>query len=228
MIVDWGDPLAALLLLTYHFLPALLPLAPSLALAFWARRRVAAAARPTTEAPVDGAGLVTALLAAGGVSGVTAVAVSGPLAPFYDPSRHEVRLPPAVYSGRTPWALGLAAREAGHAMQHARRYLPLGLRTALVPALWLGSRVAWMTCLAGLVMLSPPLCLGGAWLHLAAVVSLWVLGAMDRDAGRRVLTLLPVTPLGAAGPAGYDPVRRAVDAASWSDLAATLPLPWSA
>jgi len=76
--------------------------------------------------------------------------IGGMLSDHYDPSKRVLRLSPDVYDGKSLSALGVACHEAGHALQHARGYTPLYIRTALVPLASFGSNAGvWMMILGG-------------------------------------------------------------------------------
>ncbi len=78
--------------------------------------------------------------------------VRGWLSDHYDPRTRTLRLSPEVYHGRTVAAAAVAAHELGHAVQHAQNYLPLHLRTAMVPAVNIGSYLGWIFILIGLML----------------------------------------------------------------------------
>jgi Zn-dependent membrane protease YugP len=82
--------------------------------------------------------------------------VHGHLTDHYDPGAKMLRLSEGVYGGRSLAALGIAAHEAGHAIQDARHYGPLMVRNFMVPLANFGSRAAWFIIIAGFVL---------AWLH---------------------------------------------------------------
>ncbi len=226
----WDDPLSLFVMLLMHFVPVLMPLVPGLLVALWARRQLARvesrSADPSSiESAIDGAGAASAILAAGDASGRRILTAKGPLANFYDPSRGELRLSKAVALGRTPEALGLAAHEAGHALQDAQGYWPLKARTPLVLAAKLGNGVAWMTLLAGTLMLTPILCLLGAVLYTAVVLALLALQVIERDANRRSRGVHPLNGLEESPTTTDEPFLQALDAARWAEIAATLPNP---
>src|SRR5438270_12326524 len=116
----------------YSFDPVwFLFLAPAMLLALWAQFRVksayAAASRIPAESGYTGAQAADALLRSAGVGGVQIEPVQGFMTDHYVPGQHVLRLSPEVYSGRSLAALGIAAHEAGHALQDARGYAPLGI-----------------------------------------------------------------------------------------------------
>lgn len=225
MTFFWDTPFESSVVFLLTMVPAVLPVVPGLLLALWARRRVAAAETSAAEMPIDGAEAAAAVLQAGGAEGRAVVVATGPLANFYDPNRKEIRLSESVFSGRTPAALGTAAHEAGHALQDAQGYWPFRLRTPLTLAARLCCGVALMSAFAGLVMLNPGLCVRGACLYSAAVFALLCLQVIERNANRRVHAAAPFAGLGPASEDPTEPLSLALNAAAWSDIAATLPTP---
>ena len=223
MTFFWDTPFESSVVFLLTMVPAVLPVVPGLLLALWARRRVAAAETSSAEMPTDGAGVAAAILRAGGAPDRAVVVATEPLADFYDPYRKEIRLSESVFSGRTPAALGVAAHEAGHALQDAQGYRPFLLRTPSVLAARLCCGVAWMSAFAGLVMLNPGLCTRGALLYSATVFVLLCLRVVERDANRRIWAVGPFTGLDAPPESSAEPFRAALDATTWSDIAATLP-----
>ncbi|MFN7341066.1 MAG: zinc metallopeptidase [Opitutia bacterium] len=89
------------------------------------------------------------VLRAEGITGVTIERVDGYLSDHYDPSNRKLRLSSQNYDGTSVAALGVAAHEAGHAIQHARAYAPLQLRSLLVPVTIVANKVAFFAILLG-------------------------------------------------------------------------------
>jgi Zn-dependent membrane protease YugP len=94
------------------------------------------------------------LLKANDIRDVKIEAVGGSLTDHYDPSSKVLRLSQPVYGANSIAAVGVAAHETGHAIQHARGYGPLGLRSTLVPIANIGSRLGPLLAMAGLVFSS--------------------------------------------------------------------------
>lgn len=84
-----------------------------------------------------------------GIYDVRVERVSGNLTDHYDPRSKVLRLSDSTYNSPSVAAIGVAAHECGHAMQHARGYAPLSLRSALVPIANFGSTIAWPLILLG-------------------------------------------------------------------------------
>ena len=86
-----------------------------------------------------------------GIFDVTVEHITGNLTDHYDPRKKQVCLSDATYGSTSVAAIGVAAHECGHACQHHNGYAPLGLRSALVPAANLGSKIAWPLIIIGLL-----------------------------------------------------------------------------
>ena len=131
---------------------------PPLILGWIAQRRVRKAFEKYSQVPtmrrMTGYEVARALLDARGLYDVGIEASNGFLTDHYDPRSRVLRLSPPVYEGRTVAAAGIAAHEMGHALQHQVSYVPLTLRSGLVPAAQLGSRLGPILFFVGLVLSS--------------------------------------------------------------------------
>ncbi len=87
-----------------------------------------------------------------GLSNVRVRHVAGHLSDHYDPRSNTVNLSDATYNSTSVAALGVAAHECGHAIQHAEQYAPLGMRTAILPIANFGSMAAWPLIFIGLFL----------------------------------------------------------------------------
>src|SRR5437870_2159447 len=158
----WFDPLYFVIL------------APGILLALWAQFRVQRAYSEASRVPArsgyTGAQAADALLHAAGVPRVDIEPVEGFLSDHYVPGKHVLRLSPQVYAGRSLAALGIAAHEAGHAIQDADRYPLLVMRNGLVPLASLGSNLSWIILVVGFLMHSFHLVLAGLILFSAVVL----------------------------------------------------------
>lgn len=92
------------------------------------------------------------ILKAAGIGDVTVTHVTGSLTDHYNPRKKEVCLSDAVYGSNSLAALGVAAHECGHAIQHQQKYMPLQLRSALVPVTNIGSKVGLPLVIIGLLL----------------------------------------------------------------------------
>ncbi|MDQ7819828.1 MAG: zinc metallopeptidase [Armatimonadota bacterium] len=169
-------------------------LLPAIALALYAHWRVQSTFRRYAGVPAatgyTGAQVAAELLRRAGVAGVRIEPVGGLLADHYDPARKVLRLSPDVYSGNSLAALGVAAHEAGHALQDREGYAPLRLRTAIVPAATLGTNAAWILFMIGLFAGLPRLMDLGILLFLGYIAYALVTLPVEFDASRRAVALL--------------------------------------
>jgi Zn-dependent membrane protease YugP len=222
MIWIWDDPYNSLLVYLYVMLSPLQPVVPGLVLAIWARRQSSRVAPAAGEVAIDGAGLASAILGTIGESAPRLVPASGPLANFYDPWKKELRLSEAVSGGRDLEALGVAAHEAGHALQDVRWPWISRLRPPLALGARLAGVVAGMALVAGMSMQNPGLAYRGARLYSAVAFTLLALQVIERDANRRSLAALP---LDESFGLSHEAFRRTLEAVAWADLASILPDP---
>ena len=142
---------------------------------------------------MNGAQVAQRVLESAGIYYVTVRHVSGNLTDHYDPSTKTVNLSDPVYNSYSVAALGVAAHECGHAIQHAKNYAPLSLRSALVPVANFGSMLAWPLILIGLFIngRSSTLIIDlGIVLFSAAVLFQLVTLPVEFDASRRALVML--------------------------------------
>lgn len=142
---------------------------------------------------MNGAQVAQRVLQAAGIYDVQVRHVSGSLTDHYDPRTKTVNLSDPVYNATSVAALGVAAHECGHAIQHAKSYAPLSIRSALVPIANFGSMLAWPLILIGLLFntRSSGLIIDiGILLFSAAVLFQLVTLPVEFDASRRALVML--------------------------------------
>ncbi|MBQ4129264.1 MAG: zinc metallopeptidase [Ruminococcus sp.] len=101
---------------------------------------------------LTGAQAAQSVLSAYGVTGVKIEPVSGHLTDHFDPRTNVIRLSESVYNSTSVAAVGVAAHEAGHAVQHAEGYTPNKIRSAVVPLANFGSRLSWILIFVGLLL----------------------------------------------------------------------------
>ena len=196
---------------------------PALLLALWAQMRVksAYAAAQQMPAPLSGAAAARHVLDSAGLTNVTIEQIPGELTDHYDPREKVLRLSAAVYSSRTLAAVGIAAHEAGHALQDARNYAPLTIRNAAVPVANFGSGVGiWMVILGAFLLHSAVLVQIGIVLFAAVVFFQLVNLPVEFDASNRAKAQL--VDLGIIDQQGLVTVRNVLNAAAWTYVAATL------
>ncbi len=132
---------------------------------------------------MTGAQAAERMLRSNGIFDVRVEETSGFLSDHYDPSSKTLRLSPGVYESNSLAAVGIACHEAGHALQHASQYVPLVLRTALVPVTNISSMLAFYVVAAGF-MFRPLLLVGCAMFAVAFLFSLVTL-PVEWDASAR-------------------------------------------
>ena len=139
---------------------------------------------------ISGSDAALLLLKNNSINDVAVEAVQGTLTDHYDPRDKKLRLSQPVYSQPSIAAVGVAAHEAGHAIQHAKGYGPLVLRSTLVPVANIGSRFGPWMAIAG-IFLSMPLLLNiGIVLFGGAVVFYLITLPVEFNASSRALALL--------------------------------------
>jgi Zn-dependent membrane protease YugP len=202
----------------------LLFLAPGILLALWAQMRIqmaySEAGRIMPQSGLSGAEGAEAVLAAAGVPGVRIEPVEGFLSDHYVPGEAILRLSPDVYAGRSLAALGVAAHEAGHAMQDAERYPLLVMRNSLVPMASLGSGAAWIIIVLGFVMHLFALIIAGIAVFSLTVIFQLVNLPVEFDASRRARIALANS--GLVTPEEDVVVGKVLNAAALTYVAATL------
>lgn len=101
---------------------------------------------------LTGAEAAERVLRANGVTGVRIERISGDLTDHFDPRSNVIRLSDNVYGNTSTAAIGVACHEAGHAVQYAQDYVPIRIRSAVIPATNLGSKLAMPLILIGLLI----------------------------------------------------------------------------
>lgn len=148
-------------------------------------------AKVMSASGLTGAQAAEMILRRNGVLGVTVQHVEGELTDHYDPARGVVNLSDATYNSTSVAAIGVAAHECGHVMQHETEYLPLKIRTALVPVANIGSNVGiWIVMLGLILGLNDTLAMIGIYLFSFGVLFQLVTLPVEFDASRRALVML--------------------------------------
>lgn len=199
-------------------------LAPGMLLAAWAQWRVHSAYNEASQIPassgLSGAEAADEVLSAAGVRGVRIEPTEGYLSDHYVPGEHILRLSQGVYQERNLAALGIAAHEAGHAIQDARRYPLLVIRNGLVPMAAFGGNAAFFIIIAGFLMGLFQLILVGIAVFSLTVIFQLVNLPVEFDASRRARIALVEGGLVTAEE--DEVVGRVLKAAAWTYVAATL------
>ncbi|MCI8649897.1 MAG: zinc metallopeptidase [Anaerotruncus sp.] len=171
---------------------------PAMLFAMWAQSQVSSAfgkyERVRTLRGITAAEAARRILDDNGLQRVRIEHISGSLTDHYDPTAKVVRLSDSVYNSSSVAALGVAAHECGHAVQHATHYSPLVFRNAIIPITNLGSRLAIPIFILGLaltpVLQSPVICnLGLGLFSLVAIFQLVTLPVEFNASSRALATL---------------------------------------
>lgn len=142
---------------------------------------------------MTGAQTARKILSAAGIYDVQVVSVSGSLTDHYDPRTKRVCLSEDVFDKTSLAAVGVAAHECGHAIQHATQYAPLDFRTSIVPAANLGSTLSWPLFLFGLIASYRPLQILGIILFSLVVLFQLATLPVEFNASSRALKMLEGT-----------------------------------
>lgn len=167
---------------------------PCILLALWAQMSVKSNfnkySRIRNRRGITGAQAAEAVLRANGVTGVRFERVAGSLTDHYDPRGNVIRLSSTVYDSASVAAIGVACHEAGHAVQYAREYLPIKIRSAIIPATQFGSMLSWPLLLIGLVFNSDTLVLAGIVLFSLSTLFQLVTLPVELNASHRALATI--------------------------------------
>lgn len=169
-------------------------IAPGLALSLWASFRVKSTfnkySQVRSRRGLTGAEAALELLRGAGISDVKIVRSQGMLSDHYNPITKTLALSEPVYDSSSVAAIGVATHEAGHAIQHARHYAPLWVRSALVPTANIGSSIGYLAMLGGLMLQAQSMVLVGAVLFSAVLAFQVVTLPVEFDASNRAKALV--------------------------------------
>lgn len=206
------------------FDPTMILLIPALLLSFWAQMRVKSTfdrfSRVQARGGVTGAQVARMLLDRFGLSSVPVNRVAGALTDHYDPRNRTLSLSDSVYSSSSIAAIGVAAHEVGHAIQHSEGYAPLMFRNRVAPAVGLVSNMAIPLFFIGFLMHGHFLMNLGIVLFLGAIVFHLVTLPVEYNASSRAIAILNGT--GALASDELNGAKRVLDAAAWTYVAAAL------
>lgn len=199
---------------------------PGVIFMLWAQSRVKGAWSKYSKVPnaegISGAQAARMVLDAAGLRDVPIEQVPGELTDHYDPRQRVLRLSQPVYGGRSIAAIGVAAHEAGHAMQHAQGYAPLQARTAIVPAVNIGSQLGILLVIAGIIIGLTGLAWVGVALFALTTVFALITLPVEFNASTRAkqaLVAIGIVDNGAHGGPESQGVKRVLDAAAWTYVA---------
>lgn len=200
---------------------------PGLLFSLWAQSKVkgsyAKYSKIRNDRGVTGAQAARMVLDANGLQSIPIEPTRGQLTDHYDPRKRALFLSEGVYGAPSIAAIGIAAHEAGHAIQHANAYAPLKVRTAIVPAVNIGSNVGILLVIAGLLLQATPIAWAGVGLFALTTVFTLVTLPVEFDASRRAKQALVQVGLvdgGVAGGSELKGVDNVLDSAAWTYVAA--------
>ncbi len=164
---------------------------------------------------LSGRDIAEKMLAEHGISGVRVMSTPGRLTDHYNPLDRTVNLSPEVYAGRSVAAAAVAAHECGHAVQHARAYAFLKMRSALVPVVSVSSKYMQWILLAGILTIEsmPGILLAGIIMFAATTLFSFITLPVEFDATKRALVWLDNT-----GMTAGQEHANAKDALKWAAL----------
>ena len=196
---------------------------PPLLLALWAQYKVkstfAQYSKVASDRGMTGRDAARLILDANGLYDVPVSRISGELTDHFDPRENVIRLSDTVCDVRSAAAVGVAAHEAGHAVQYAVGYSPMKLRSALVPVTNIGSRLSMPLVLLGILLSFETLAYVGVILFSATAIFQLVTLPVEFDASRRALAALEGAGMSAEG---VKSAKKVLSAAALTYVAALL------
>ena len=206
----------------YGFDPTMIILIPAILFTIYAQFKVTSTTsrylKVRSQRGFTGEQVARQILDANGLYNVNIEMVRGHLSDHYDPRRKVVRLSQDIYYGNSITSVSVAAHECGHAIQHAKGYVPLNLRSSLVPVVNFASNISWLLIALGFVMRGPFLEIGILLFSASVLIqiitlpvefnasnraivqlsNMGVLEGKEVSLGRRVLTAAALTYVAAA------------------------------
>ena len=175
-------------------LSSIIYLIPAMLFALWAQYNVkstfAKYSKTASWRGMTGYQAARLILDANGLSHVRIEQVAGDLTDHYDPKENVIRLSQTVHSTQTAAAVGVAAHEAGHAVQYAVNYTPIRLRSAIIPVTNISSTLSWPLVLLGILLSARPLAMLGVILFSLSVVFQLLTLPVEFNASRRAVAAL--------------------------------------
>ena len=178
----------------FYFDWTVLLILPALIISIWAQIKVSSTYKKYSAYPtkrrLSGADAARQILDQNGLSHVRIEHIRGHLTDHYDPRANVIRLSDAVYDSHSPAAIGVAAHEAGHAVQHAKGYAPIKLRAAIIPITRFGSMLAIPLFFIGLIFYSDYLMMAGILLYATVALFQLVTLPVEFNASARAMKVL--------------------------------------
>jgi len=206
----------------YHD-PTFLLIIPAFILALFAQWHVKSTyekySKVRANSGYTGARTAREILNMQGLGSISVVEHEGFMTDHYDPIKKVIRLSPEVYHGASIASIGVAAHEAGHAVQHSKFYLPLVVRNGIFPIASFGSWLAFPLFFIGLMFRSPAMMDIGIIIFSGVVLFQVVTLPVEYNASSRAISLLSLT--GILSKDEVSPARKVLSAAALTYLAAT-------
>jgi Zn-dependent membrane protease YugP len=197
---------------------------PTLILSMWAQYMVkstfAKYSRIPSSRKITGVDAASLLLRSNNIRDVKIESVGGSLTDHYSPSDKKLRLSEPVYGATSIAAIGVAAHEAGHAIQHATRWAPLVMRSTLVPVANVGSSFGPWAAIAGIFFGMPLLVNIGIFLFTGAVLFYLITLPVEFNASSRAIEILRSANV--LNENELKGVRKVLNAAAMTYVASTL------
>lgn len=177
----------------YYFLLVI----PAVIFSMWAQAKVNSTfnqySRVTTYSRMTGFEAARRILDANGLRHVHIERVAGNLTDHYDPRTNVIRLSDSVYSSNSVAAIGVAAHEAGHAVQYAVNYTPIKIRSSILPVCQIGSQISWPLIIFGFFMNSQMVVNIGLILFASISVFQFVTLPVELNASNRAMDALALS-----------------------------------
>ena len=206
------------------FDPTIVLLIPAIIFSLYAQMKVKSTfnkySNVKSQSGITGAQVAERLLRNYGIHHVKIERIENKLGDHYDPKAKALRLSPDVHDSSSLAALGVAAHEAGHAIQHSVGYMPLEVRANLAPVAQIGSFAAFPLLIIGVLFASPPLLQIGIYAFVGVVLFHLVTLPVEYNASNRAVALLQSSGFISRSEAGQ--TKKVLNAAALTYLAAAL------
>ena len=182
----------------YYYMPyfdySMLILIPAIIFSLYAQTKIQATfnkyMKVYTTNGLTGSEAARRILDRNGLYDIPVEVTTGRLSDHYDPSSRTLRLSKDVYYGNTVSSVGVAAHEAGHAIQHGTGYAPLSVRNSLVPVANIGSNLSWVLLVLGIIFSFPMLVSVGIYMFCAVVAFQIITLPVEYNASHRAIEQL--------------------------------------
>ena len=195
---------------------------PAFIFSVWAQIRINTTfdkySKILTRRGITGADAARRVLNENGLYDVKIENIRGNLTDHYDPRSNVIRLSDSVYGSTSAAAVGVACHEAGHAVQHAKGYFPIRVRSAVIPMTRFGSMLAIPLFMIGLILATDTLMLAGILLYAVVAFFQFVTLPVEFNASKRAMEA--IKSCGMLAPDEYTASRKVLTAAAMTYVAA--------